>query len=819
MSYVQVQARYLQPKQTAGGPQHASITGRASLAGSTGWIEMQHPNHASTPLMVPAGSVGSAFASTAHGSKTRSGMCQPTPTAGTGSRQSAQRAAEQQFVTPGPAATPRFGQGMASRGAVGASTAHSKHQALQTPRGLTMSAAVSRPPATVARLGVQSADLTGTVSAQSCMADSDMRAKLSAWKEQKQQQAVRTAAKPAVFKEPAPKPTLFRATAATRVNKDPATSKKVAASSNSAGRSLGAERSSTGSAAAMPGAAAHAASKSAAASTVTSPGASSNADSAAGPAAPSASPSAFAATMATLHNSGGKPRAGRPNSGKASSSRPSPVPLLPLAQAGIGSSSPAAGLQQQHVQSHAVGCSPLTGTRSCTKIPKPDMSSLTGNRQQQPAGDQQPLASSRGQHHAPLFSRWPATSGGGEAVPDATPRTARDSLPSRVPRTPRTVTHAASRQQAALPAVTPEGNDRAARQVDTLKSAAESRSSPFAAGSGKASVPKLKLSELTKSPGPEVAGALHQPRAAVGGHSCLSARAPGATVRGQAAAALPKHGMPSARNRTSSDGTPTARHRASNDGSGAAGTPASARQRGRTPRGAAPAAAVRPTPRSLSSSLAAAGPTASTGAAGKKAEADKAEEVRQQLRLLRMQQLQLRHLNARMEAAQKARKEKVCTRAPCTALHVLERVSALIVCSAHPRCQHILHGRVHELAPPPCCASADAFGCPGSVMRSSMLVDYVQVEASVAAAAAAVVNLSGQLLRAKDQAQKADWQSQLKRVLQEQHTQLQAWAQAQVGCCQPVTIHICAAKLDMLHWCPVICNTTYAVNDFCNDHL
>jgi hypothetical protein len=33
--------------------------------------------------------------------------------------------------------------------------------------------------------------------------------------------------------------------------------------------------------------------------------------------------------------------------------------------------------------------------------------------------------------------------------------------------------------------------------------------------------------------------------------------------------------------------------------------------------------------------------------------------VRQQLRLLRMQHLQLRHLNARMESALQAKKEKV----------------------------------------------------------------------------------------------------------------------------------------------------------------
>jgi hypothetical protein len=59
---------------------------------------------------------------------------------------------------------------------------------------------------------------------------------------------------------------------------------------------------------------------------------------------------------------------------------------------------------------------------------------------------------------------------------------------------------------------------------------------------------------------------------------------------------------------------------------------------------------------------AAAGPAAAAAAAvpAKRAEADKADEVRQRLKLMRMQQLQLRHLNARMEAALHAKKEKVC---------------------------------------------------------------------------------------------------------------------------------------------------------------
>lgn len=585
---------------------------------------------------------------------------QPTPA--TGRRQSAQ----QQFVTPGPAATPRM--------------AHSRQQAqLQTPSGLSMSAAVSRAPATAVRPGMHSADLTGTVPAHARASDGDMRAKLSAWREQKQQ-ATRTAAKPGVFKEPAPKPTLFKATAATRVSKDPATGKKATSNSSAAGRPLGGERSSSAS-----GVSLSAASRTAAGSVVASPADSSKTDSTAGQpgTASAASPSAFAATMATLQHSGGKPRGGKSSGGsRASASRPSPVPLLPLAQAGISS-----GMQQP-----GVGCSPLPAVGSSTKIPKLNLSSLTGSQQQQQqqtGGQLQRQASSRGQQHVPLSSRRLSSSNGGEAgLPDATPRTARDSLPSKVPRTPRAAATPAARQAAA----TPEGSDRVSRQLDTTKSAAElPHSSPCGAGSGKAPVPKLKLSALTQSPGLDAAGA----RTAAGGHSCLSAR--GATARGAAAAAA-------------AHSTPTARRRTSSDGSGAAGTPGSVQQRGRTPRGPAPAAAGRATPRAAtSSSGAAAGPAPAPAA--KKAGAEKAEEVRHQLRLLRMQHLQLRHLNARMEAALQSKKEKM--------------------------------------------------------------------EASAAAAAAAVVDLSGQLLKVKDQAQQSAWQSQLQQVLQQQKTKLEAFARAQ----------------------------------------
>lgn len=56
----------------------------------------------------------------------------------------------------------------------------------------------------------------------------------------------------------------------------------------------------------------------------------------------------------------------------------------------------------------------------------------------------------------------------------------------------------------------------------------------------------------------------------------------------------------------------------------------------------------------------------------------------------------------------------------------------------------------------------------------------VQMEAQVAAAAAAVVDLSGRLLKANHQAQQSSWQSELVAVLQQQQTKLQAWAVMQV---------------------------------------
>jgi hypothetical protein len=56
----------------------------------------------------------------------------------------------------------------------------------------------------------------------------------------------------------------------------------------------------------------------------------------------------------------------------------------------------------------------------------------------------------------------------------------------------------------------------------------------------------------------------------------------------------------------------------------------------------------------------------------------------------------------------------------------------------------------------------------------------LQVEAQVAAAAAAVADLSGRLLKANHQAQQSSWQSELAAVLQQQQSKLQAWAKAQV---------------------------------------
>jgi hypothetical protein len=76
---------------------------------------------------------------------------------------------------------------------------------------------------------------------------------------------------------------------------------------------------------------------------------------------------------------------------------------------------------------------------------------------------------------------------------------------------------------------------------------------------------------------------------------------------------------------------------------------------------------VRPTPRGVSAAGGAASSLAASvsslhsvgGHAARQAGQEGAEGVRQQLRLLRMQHLQLRHLNAKMETALQAKKEKV----------------------------------------------------------------------------------------------------------------------------------------------------------------
>lgn len=601
----------------------------------------------------------------AKGNRARGGVPLPTPAAGT--RQTLQRQApEQQFMTPAPAAAPMMGPSTASRSLQASSAAsiapHYRQQVMQTPRGLSMSAAISsRSAAAGDRPGVFSADLTGTFSAQQQAGTGDMRAKLSAWREMKQQQ--RTAVKPGAFKEPAPKSTLFRATAATRVNKEPSTgSRKPITGSSTGARAAAGDKGSSSSSSAPAAFAAVAA----AAGTVTSPAASSAAESTgAATAASSASPSAFSATMATLQHSGGKAKPRKSSSSsKAGSSRPSPVPLLPLAQAGLGNlsglSSPAL-LGQQQLQHTQPQASPMVG--SSTKIPKLNLSSLSGTPQLQ----RQP-SSRGGQAAAPLSSRWPSSSGGEAVLPDATPRSVRDAPPSRVPRTPRTVTPAASRQQYAHRSSTPDGNDRGARQQDTSKSAAEQQqhgsSTP---ASSKPAVPKLKLGAMlagVQHPEADAAGQLNtRPAAAAAGHSCLSARGPAAAARGSAGMPPLPHGTPTARNRVSSDG-----------GAPAVLTPLSAR--GRTSRGAVvPAAAGRmPTPRSLASSMSAvAGPVAG---GAKKAEADTADEVRQQLRLLRMQQLQLRHLNARMAAALQSKKDKVGVASACTNINTSLSISS-----------------------------------------------------------------------------------------------------------------------------------------------
>lgn len=666
LSCVQVAARYLQPKVPGavaanGASGSGPLTGRASLAGysSTGWIEVQHPNHAATPLMVPSGSAGPGMHSTARGTRPRSLQPLTTPAPSSGHRQAAhQQAANQHFVTPGPPAPSTAGFSTAAKSTQAmpgtAASMQGRQQSMRTPQSLSMSAAISRPGATAERPGAFSADLMAAVTTQPRAADADMRAKLSRWRESKQQQqSARTATKPAVFKEPAPRPTLFRATAATRVNKEAPAGRKVSAGTTSVpAKAAAGDRSSSSAAAAtkaMPN------------NAVSSPAAASAAESSTGGAAPagsSASPSAFTATMATLQQSGSKPRGSKSSGSKAGANKPSPVPLLKLDQAGIGMGSPA-GASQQQLQAN---CSPLGAMGSSTKIPKLNLSSLMEQQPLQHPAAQQQHFSSRGQH-TPLSSRWPSSSGADVAFPDVTPRSVRDAMPSKLPRTPRMATPGAGHQQSEGHAVTTEGNDRQARQLDTTKASCEQQNSSSTAGAAKAAVPKLKLGAVLegKASGQDAAaaGGSHSRPAAVG--SCLSARVAGSTSRGIGQTTV-GHTMQASSQLPS---TPGGRNRGSNDGGPTAATPASTQQRGRTPRTNSSAAAKLLTPRSLSSSTAVAGAPAAAAAApaptaaAKRSDAERAEEVRQQLRLYRMQHLQLRHLNARMETAAKAKKEKV----------------------------------------------------------------------------------------------------------------------------------------------------------------
>jgi hypothetical protein len=341
----------------------------------------------------------------------------------------------------------------------------------------------------------------------------------------------------------------------------------------------------------------------------------------------------------------------------------------------------------------------------------------------------------------------------GAALPDATPRTARDALQSRLPHTPRESTPPAGYRLAPRLKALPEAaaNDRQPSHNDTSKAAWQQQqqqqghhaSSPAAtaAAAAKMAVPRLKLGGL----GGGAASAAAAPGSSAAGSSSVFGRAAGSCLSARGAA---KH-LPG------SAGKPTTPLSARGTGvSSTTATPPSARQQGRTPRAAVPAAYGRlATPRA---SAAAAAP-APAAAAVRRSDNAATEDAEQQLRLLRMQQHQLRHLNALVEASVGAKKENVCVCGGGGARAGGSK-QASAACST------------------PCVTRPGARCC------------CLQVHASIAAAAAAVVDLSGQVMRVNDQMQKHAWHGQLQGVVQQQLAQLQAWATAQVRGSRPCLV-------------------------------
>ncbi|KAF6260463.1 hypothetical protein COO60DRAFT_892528 [Scenedesmus sp. NREL 46B-D3] len=744
----EVKARYLQAKPTPASRRQLPAASRSSQAfqsAPAGWVELQLPNHhAHTPLMVNTAAAGSsASACFTQAGKPRRATAQPTPASGAAQQRALlqERRLQQQAALVTPSASQQAGRqqrqlqqqhdvapmsdtvrrasvpgpqpplhdttvggALISPGSSRSSTScslrpghdvdaaadnsatHTRHHGsvaaaasgaeLQTPQVSRLAASMGpgcQSAVQLGRMGMSvdiGSAMRGSSRRPSDKEAAELKAKLEAYKASKQQQSARGApvsgrgCSQGAFKAPAPK-TMFKGAAASMAG--------LVKAPDSARCPPGASR--VAPARATPSAAAMAATPAAAVPAAPTP---SSCTAAAG-----GSASAFTATMATLQHTGSGSKASRPPSsgGKQQGlGRPAGVPALPmdwLQQASAGSTATPGRTQLLRRAS-------LPG--SATKIPTLNLSAATAQQRQQQhegVGMSVPLSSRRVSiaAHVPL--------------PDATPRAFRDAPPSRLPKTPRG------------PMQLPAGEPAPARA---------------AAVAG----PSLKLAGLSAAAGSHstpASGSMssrHRPRPAAAAAAAAAAAHPPSSSRASRLPAMPGPAGPKG---AGAPQRPAAARRQPQDSGAAAPATelaAAAQQHDSgarlTARGhrvvvaGAPAAAGAAADSSLTASLCSVHSTAGHAAA-RQAGQEGAEGVRQQLRLLRMQHLQLRHLNSKMETALEAKNEKANT--------------------------------------------------------------------AIAAAAAAVVDLCGELQALRGHLQQEQWRVELEQVLQRQLPKLQAWADLQ----------------------------------------
>lgn len=324
------------------------------------------------------------------------------------------------------------------------------------------------------------------------------------------------------------------------------------------------------------------------------------------------SPSQFTATMKTLQQSGSGSKTSRPSSGSISggkSVRPPGVPVLQMER-----------LQQAADSLLTVGCAKQpqeqTGRSpfapgSCSRIPQFSSGGHTPG--------------------APLLSSRVVTSAAHVPLPDATPRTTRDAPLSKLPKTPRgTITPVEAMQDKDV----------------TFKQS-------------KPAVPGLKLGGLE--------GAHLSQTVAVAMDGAGTHRGSSADVDRSVAATADKAASSQTRQAAGSMPPPAARPLATPPSARRSSSIGTARQAGRYTSSNSTMqpqqqqqqpqpelSRVLKTPRLLSTPRA---PQCRPEA--RKSDQERAEETKQQLRLLRNQNMQLRHLAARVEQAVQQKQDKV----------------------------------------------------------------------------------------------------------------------------------------------------------------